>query len=470
MLKKIMIGVIGALVLLYPLTTWLVGFSIENRVNEAIEQMRGKIPSATVTEQHFHRGWSTSEEDVTVEMFHDALARMPGAAASPLNAFRFTLHSVIHHGPICGLTCIGLARIDSHIVFGDQLQPLISRVFGSMDPLVVRSQLGFFGGGSTTFSSPALKDTPLSGGAHLDWGGLDGATSHSRNFDSFAWHVAAPRTVYLSAEGNRFEVTAVQFDSTSKRALRSLYEGDASMTFGRLFFAGNGNGGARSVTINDLRSASQSSASDGFMTVSVKTGSGAITAAPVTLAHVRMDFTFRHLQMESLEAITEALQQAKPDPTLTPAARSAKMLALVKQPGIALLTHQPEMAIDEVSFDNAEGAALLKGLVRVRDATTADFAEGADPKALVQKLDADLDLTLDEALLQSLPGGQNGEAQLQSLAEQGLLTHENGKFHTKILYRQGQMTFNGRSFRAGAAPGSQPAPPPPVPPPARPRQ
>src|SRR5580658_4585989 len=117
MLKKIMIGVIGALVLLYPLTTWLVGFSIENRVNEAIEQMRGKIPSATVTEQHFHRGWSTSEEDVTVEMFHDALARMPGAAASPLNAFRFTLHSVIHHGPICGLTCIGLARIDSHIVF-----------------------------------------------------------------------------------------------------------------------------------------------------------------------------------------------------------------------------------------------------------------------------------------------------------------------------------------------------------------
>jgi hypothetical protein len=30
-----------------------------------------------------------------------------------------------------------------------------------------------------------------------------------------------------------------------------------------------------------------------------------------------------------------------------------------------------------------------------------------------------------------------------------LATQENGKFHTKILFRRGQLTFNGKPFRPG---------------------
>jgi uncharacterized protein YdgA (DUF945 family) len=163
------------------------------------------------------------------------------------------------------------------------------------------------------------------------------------------------------------------------------------------------------------------------------------------------------------------IQQANGNQALAPAARTAQMLSVLRQQGASLLAQQPELAVDQISFANAKGEAVLKGVVRLRDVTSADFAEGADAKAFMAKLDLDLDLTLDEALLQSLPGGTNGDKQLQSLSDQGLLTHDNGKFHTAIVFRHGQMTFNGKPFQPGVAPPSPPVSPPVSPPPVAPR-
>ncbi len=125
------------------------------------------------------------------------------------------------------------------------------------------------------------------------------------------------------------------------------------------------------------------------------------------------------------------------------------MLPLLKQQGARLLAQQPQIAFDQVSIANAGGAAILKGLLQLRGLTSADFADGANPKGIIQKLDADLDLTVDDALLKSLPGGVDSAAQLQRLASQGLVTQENGRFHTRILFHQGQLTFNGKPFRPG---------------------
>jgi uncharacterized protein YdgA (DUF945 family) len=135
-------------------------------------------------------------------------------------------------------------------------------------------------------------------------------------------------------------------------------------------------------------------------------------------------------------------------------------MSVMKQQGAALLAQQPEITIDQISLANAKGAAVLKGLVGLRGVTSADFADGADAKVLLAKLDVDLDLTLDDALLQSIPGGPNGEKQLQSLVDQGLVTHDNGRFHAAILFRHGQMTFNGKPFQPGIAPAAPPASPP----------
>ncbi|MGC1521468.1 MAG: YdgA family protein, partial [Steroidobacteraceae bacterium] len=437
MVKRISIGVVAALVLMYPFIAWLMGFAIETRFNGAIGELREKAPYLAMTQHHFRRGWYTSQDDMTLELSQNVLGAVAAAASAPPAPFLITVHTVIHHGPICGWNCLGLARAESHLAISGPFQPVVAGLFGSTEPLRIRSRLGFFGGGSAQLSSPAIEDTALHDGARIGWGGFETDVSYGAGMDSYAVHFAAPRGMYSTPDGKRFEVTATAFDGRSKRVLRTLYAGDSTFTLGRVAFTGAA--GAGTVTIEDVRSVGSSSADGGFMTMSAKTGTAAITTAPLTLTGTHFDFTVRHLEIESLEGLSAGLQQANGKPGLAPVARAAEVLSVFKQQGASLLAQQPEIAIDRISFANAKGEALLKGLVRLRNVTSADFADGAGAKALLTKLDMDLDLTFDEALLQSLPGGANGEKQLQLLADQGLLTHDKGKFHTAILFRHGQM-------------------------------
>jgi uncharacterized protein YdgA (DUF945 family) len=251
------------------------------------------------------------------------------------------------------------------------------------------------------------------------------------------------------------EITAAAFDTHSERVLRSLYLGDFSLNLGRLALARAA--GAGPFTMNNLHSESHSSASQGYMAISIKTGTGAIVTTPVTLSGLHFDFTFRHLDMESLERLTAAMRETRADPASSPKDRSDNIFAVLRQQGAALLLHQPEIAIDRVSVANADGEALLTGSVRLSDVASTDFAQGADPAAVMQKLDVNLDLTLDDAMLKNFPGaGENAVARIQILADQGLLTHENGKVHTKILFHHGQTTFNGKPFRPPGPPATPP--------------
>ena len=465
-MRKIGIAVIAALVLLYPLAAWLMGFVIEKRIDAAYGQVREKAPFASVTEHRYQRGWYSSQDDVTVELFHD-LGTAPGAAA-PFPILRITIHTVLHHGPLCGWNCFGLARADSHLVFSGPLQSAIAKLFGSLEPLSLRSRMGFFGGGSAMLSSPAFKDTVLESGARAAWGGLEADLSYGAGMDSYTVHLTAPRAMYTAADGKGFEAAAMTVDARSRRALRTLYVGDSTLTLGRLAVAGAA--GASAFTLNDLRSVSSSGVEGGFMMMASKTSTGALVTSPLTLSGMHFDFTLRHLDEDSLEKLAAGYRQANQNSALAPDARKAALTAVLRQHGTALLAQQPEIGIDRISFANAKGEAMLTGVMRLRDVTAADFAEGADPRGIFAKLEAELDLSLDEALLQSLPGGANGEKQLQALSEQGLVTHEQGKFHAKILFRHGQATFNGKPLRPGTTPappsGSAPPPGSALPPPA----
>jgi uncharacterized protein YdgA (DUF945 family) len=447
MLKKISMSVIAALVLLYPLATWLIGFFIERRFDDVLVQVRERAPYATVVEHQFRRGWYTSQAETTLEFLRDVPAATPGAAATAAAPLRMTVRNVIHHGPICGADCVGLARVDTRIVFSDPVQSAIAKIFGPLDPLNMRSRLGFFGGGSTLFSSPPANDAKLDDGAIVNWGGLQATVNYGAGVDSYTFHANAPRAMYSASNGMRFQASDALFDSQAKRALRSLYAGDSSFSLAHMAFAGAD--GAGPLSIDDLRFTSLVSADHGFLTLSMNMSSGSVAKMPVALTGAHFDVTFRHLEMESLEQLVSASRELNQDRTLTPAARSEKLLSLLKQQSARLLARQPQIAFDRVSVANAGGAAVLKGLLQLPGVTSADFADDASPKGMIQKLDADLDLTVDEALLKSLPGGADGAMQLQRLASQGLATQENGRFHTRILFRRGQLTFNGKPFRPG---------------------
>lgn len=455
-MKKLLLTVV-VLVLLYPAVPWLLGRAIESRVTEISNELPEQAPYLTVVESHYQRGWYTSQQDVTLEALGGmtpgqvAAAALANPSGKPL---RFTIHNVIHHGLVCGATCFGLARVDSTPVFSDELKAQIEKIFGSADAVTVTTRLHLFGGFTTQVSSPAIKDVDVGGDGKLSSDGFVFTIDESGHGDHFKSHGSAPHIVYSGPAGAKIEISGMGFDGSSKRVLRTLYAGDANFVIKSLSTSGDS---SKALTVSDFAVTSLTKASDGYLEAVVTIGTGAVVTAPLTLKSAHFDITFKHLQMEALEKLTAALRDLRADKTVDPNERTQKTLGILQTQGADLLTHQPELGIDRISLANADGDLLITGGLRLQDFTAADIAPGADPKRLVQKVDIDLDFSCDEAFLKTLPGAGAGlGSQLQAFVQQGLATLANGKYHTKIVFHQGQATFNGKPFQAGL--GATPSP------------
>jgi uncharacterized protein YdgA (DUF945 family) len=452
-MKRTLLGGAAALLIVYLFVSWRIGFAIEKQVNQPLEQLKGKTPYVDVVANTFRRGWFVSEQDLTVELFRHLTAASPGAGlfSAPI---QIKIHNVIWHGPICGLTCIGLARVRSHVSFGPPLGDYLSSAFGSVEPLHSESRMGFGGGGSATISSPAIRDTALSHGARIGWGGFELIGEVAPDYSSYSLRGSMPRLFYASPEGGEVEFDDMNMVAHSKRALRSVFQGESSLAIGRMSFSAKAGG----AVISNLRGSYQSAVSDGYMNLIEKISFGTITASSLNFSGAHFDFSLSHLDVDSLEQLSAAAQKVNQDATLPSEQRSSNLLAAVKQPGIALLSHSPQFILERFSIATGSGEASLSGTVSLKNVAESDFGEGADPKAVIQKLEADLDLSIDDAFINGLPQGANLTAQLQSFADKGLATHANGKFHTKIAFHQGVTTFDGKSLPQPQPPQSQPPP------------
>jgi uncharacterized protein YdgA (DUF945 family) len=486
-MKKI-VTTVAILVLLYPVVAWLMGFAIERRVESLTEQGQLMVPQLHLIQKtrqgvltsdedssyelgstlkftrHYHRGWFSSVDQATVEMSSGALGALSAlqpAVATALNngsehtPFRFSLRTVIHHGPVCGSKCFALAGADTHVSFNGPLQASLTRLFGDEEPITIRGRFAFFGGGSATMSSPAFEHAQIGQNASLSWGGLDGTMHYGARQDWYDITATAPSLRLDGAKGT-LQIDGMSLDARGKRLLRTLYEGDSRMEMKRLSVTGPDK--VQQVTASDLLFVNQNHAQDGFMSMGYRMGADAIVTQPLTLSSSHIDVTWKHLGVESLESLIAAMRTAgQQNASVVPAARAQSMMAALKQPLLALLLEQPEMDIDRLSAANAQGQGVVTGVIRLVGVSAADFDA---PALLLSKLDVRLDLAIDEAFLSSLPGaGANALTQLQPMVDQGYITRSNGALRTQILFRAGQTTFNGKPFNPAAVRPAAPPPP-----------
>jgi uncharacterized protein YdgA (DUF945 family) len=377
-----------------------------------------------------------------------------GSARTP---FRFSLRTVIHHGPLCGSKCFALAGAETYVSFTGLLQTSLTRLFGNQQPITIRSQFAFFGGGSATMSSPAFEHAQIGQDVRLSWGGLDGTMHYGARQDWYDVVATAPSLRLESAKGT-LQIDGMSLDLHNKRLLRTLYQGHSRMELKRLGVTG-GADSAQQFTLNDLLLTSENRAQDRFMSASHQMGAGTIITQPLTLSSAHVDMTWKHLGLESLESLLAAIREAGQgqNASLLPAARAQSMMVALKQPLEALLLEQPEMDLDRVSIATAQGQGLATGVIRLVGVSAVDFEP---PARLLRKLDVRLDFAIDEAFLSNLPGaGANARTQLQPMIDQGYITLSNGALRTQILFREGQATLNGKPFNPGATRPAVPAPP-----------
>jgi uncharacterized protein YdgA (DUF945 family) len=451
-MKRTLLGAAVAAVTAYLFISWRLGFAIEKQVNEPLEQLTGKLPYLQVAANTYRRGWFVSEQDLTLDLFQN-LPAAPAAGTPFSIPIQIKLHSVIWHGPICGLTCLGLARVRTHMSFGPTLQGYLTSAFGSAEPLHIESRMGFGGGGSAAVSSPAVKDAALSNGARVAWGGVNLDSEFARDFDSYSLHARMPKLSYASSDGNQFEFDDFDMVARSKRALRTLFAGESTFAISRVSISTAKAGGA---VLGNLRGSYRSDAADGYMNVTDRNSVEALTVASLNFRDARFEFSLKHLEMDSLEQLSAAMRNVNQDISVPPAQRGARLLAALKDPAISLLSHNPQFTLDRFSIALGGGEASLSGTLTFDGVVESDFGAEADPKAIMQKLNADLQLSIDDAFLNGLPNGAKALAQLQSFADRGFATHADGKFHSKIAFHQGTTTFDGKSLPAPAPAAAPP--------------
>ena len=185
---------------------------------------------------------------------------------------------------------------------------------------------------------------------------------------------------------------------------------------------------------------------DDLVTVSTKMGTGVvkgggIAKTGVEIKEIHYDLSFGHLHAPTLEKMVQAMRNVYTKPLIDPSAVEATIYGPLKEHAGELLKHDPEFGIDRIGLVTPDGEIMAKGLIKLVGATPEDFAAGGGGMALIGKLDADITVTADVAAIEKLP---NGATAAGAAVDSGYAKKENGKLICRIVFKQGELTVNGK--------------------------
>jgi hypothetical protein len=406
-------GVVAALAIIDLVLTMVFAGSAQRDVDDGL----AKVPAYLVVEKHYHRGWFQSEFDATVSI---PMGMTAGEPKVPLK-----VHAVVHHGPVCGLTCFGLSRTEFTVEPTAEQAKATASVFGSKPPLSGTVTSGFFGGYSLTMSSPPVHDAHIGTDMAISSDGLTVQAHGTRKGVRGEFHLLVPHLVTKTAS-TQTEITALKIDATAEPTDKGEYAALATH-----FTAGP-------LVVKDLA------------------GAGGLVAFTVPGMH--LDYGFRHLQRKALEDLqhqAEDMQReiAKRDAAASDAATGPPLVAVTAMlaTGAQILANKPEltlgfgMKMPDGSFEVSSSLGIAK------EATPDSLTLGP---GLVQNLETKMEVSLDNGVLTDLPGKEGSRAasvqSLQKLADAGYVKKDAHGWHTVLLYTHGQMTLNDRPLSSFA--------------------
>ena len=477
-------AIVAALaVVVVAATPYAMGWQAERESAADLKEILDQMPYFTVAQHTYHRGWLTSEEDITLQPAAPMASTL--AAMAPGVPLQVTIHNTIHHGPLPELSGVGLATIDTRFVPQAGLSDAALKLAASAPPL--HTELNLFGGGRIAAKDKRHLDLDLTNAPvwHLTSDGTEFAITFGRHFDTLDVDMSAPHTAISKAGDVNIDLTGMLFKSRSHRALRSLYAGTADASLGDFLASAQLPGDAPKF---EFRISAATYHADLAMAGDYINGGAALSARSASFAGtevegIKVDFAFEHWQADAFERLTAGMRASNRNLSATPADKAAQMLDVMKTAGVALVAHDPVFKINDLRFAMPQGFAKISGSVSVTGAKESDFTAPVNVPALLAKVHAEFDVAIDDALADKMaqPKPPAADApkkapppvdQLQLLIDHGFVTREGGKTRTKIVFAGGAVTLNGKPFTPAALhppPAEGPAPKGAAPGPAKPR-
>ena len=424
-MKRIVTVVLVMAVLLVG-APWVIGNVVEARVDRGLDAVLEAAPYLGIVERKYTRGWFRSEQEVTFEALAGALR--PFGAPS-----RFTVRNEILHGPVLGLSGLGLARVNSKLVLDPATRAELVKVFGTDEPLRVSTRVGFLGGGTTSLASEA-REIKLDDGGTISWDDLDIDIGYSANFDSMDVKGDWPRFEARNPRLKSFlRMEDLVLDMSSERVKGHLYLTDGDLSIDDLTFASDG---VAATTLEDVEFVVDSKDDGDFTSIATRMGTGRFhggllqAQGGLELTGMHYDFTVRRLHTETMVHISNAVAESYQRPAAA---------AVLTDEMLELLKHDPELLIDRVGFETRDGAAYLKGVIRLKGATEKDLRMGA--LSLIQRVEADLRFEAPQKVIESLPGGRDA---MMGAVDGGYAELKGSHVASHVEFRAGELKINDK--------------------------
>ncbi len=476
----ILVAIVAGLAVAFLGLSWLSGHLARKQLQAHSEGLAGDFPLLKVAERRVQGGLFASTEEVVYEFNMDLFRGiLEQAEVHEVIAFdgeeppRFTVRNHILHGPLPGFSSVGLARVETEFVLGEDTRQQMLQSIGTDTPVQMVTHLGFTGGGWVTVEGPAFEYVDADTREQLAWQGLQGRFEFSRGLDRFSGVATMPGMRAGGDDGSDkvFSIGEMRMEADMERAFGKLYTGTGSFTVAGISGSGFGNGGG---SMKDLRyDFDFRRADDEYIDMILKMGVGSVSMQAVDLRDLHYDLSLRHLHGPTYAELVEKMQD------LYVAGMTGDSLAMIGLAGVmiqhapTLLDHEPELVVDRIAFTLPEGGANLAGRVRLKDFERSDIMQGA--AALLPKLDATMDIWVSESLLRKDWGAgpseaamaadgtvapspglaqlQGLQAQVAMLTEQGYVRRNGERLESRIEFRDGALTVNGQPM-GGPPPGT----------------
>jgi uncharacterized protein YdgA (DUF945 family) len=457
--------VIAVLLLVLVAAPWGIGKIAESRVDRGVAQLVEVAPYLRIAERKYTPGWFRSEQEVTFEVVGpwtntlspsaaiESMAQaadgvsptertQPGLTVPVVKAPRFTIRNEILHGPVLWTSGLGVAQVNTRIVVPEKMRQTLIDTFGTDEPLRVSTRLGFFGGRKTTFAGDARKVVLKNGAGEISWEDLRVDVSYSGNLDTLSISGDWPRVEFHDAAGtSSFVAEKMTIDGESDRIDGDLYDGDVEMRIGKVAIKEASGGG---YVAEDVYYLADSSLDGDFMSVSFGFGTGEIAGKSLgnfgtTIEEMHYDLAVRRLHTKTLARLMTAIKESYTKPPVAGVSAEIAALEPIKAQTFELFKHDPELIIDRVGLSTPDGEAYFKGVVRFKGVTEEDLAIGG--LGLIGKIDAEIQFSAHRKVVEKFPGGTTTVGEL---VDGGYVVREGDKLVSKIEFRGGALTINGK--------------------------
>jgi uncharacterized protein YdgA (DUF945 family) len=488
-MKKVIGSAVALSALAVAAATWWSGKQVQDRLAEQYKTIEG-LPFVKVTQRAFERGFRRSTDVVTFELAGDLMrgmeaaehesGRSPHADAKPPKPLLIKVRSEIDHGPFAGGT-IAAAVAHSELVIDDEpARKDLEKLFGDKKPLTVRTVFGFDGGGRSHAQSPAFTHS-LAGaraGGTVTWGGVTADVTFTRDMQSVNLKGSMPKLEIVDPKGVHMLVSDVRITADQKRVFADepfLYAGTQRFEISRIEMrsvvphgsapadAVVGNVPSAPMVLKDMSYVVDIPFDGGeYLDVVARMSAASMLIDAREYGPVHYNVAMKHLHARTAASLyraalnmygDSAALQREPGAALAPLTESAK----------TLLGHNPEFAIDRISFTSPHGQAQIAARVKLVDAKPEDLEQ---PVSLLGKLDASAELKLPAALLAELGHAKEQSAQEQqahrqafaaridALVTEGYVARVEGMLESKLVYRNGALSINGKPFDPRALAGA----------------